>query len=86
MTDIRSLLTKAAQEIRLSKETGIEQAWRDRIAFRMERAALSPEHDLERQVSAITRSLVYSGPMDEASCPSFWQTVGYFQRIRKHAL
>ena len=82
MTDIRSLLTKAAQEIRLSKETGIEQAWRDRIAFRMERAALSPE----RQVSAITRSLVYSGPMDEASCPSFWQIVGYFQRIRKHAL
>ena len=86
MTDIRSLLVKGAEEIRLWEEPGIEPAWLDRLALRMERAATSPEATLEREVAAITHSLVDSGPMEEACCPSFWQAVDYFQRQRKRPL
>ena len=86
MTDIRSLLAKGAEEIRLWDEPGVEPAWLNRLALRMEQAAASLESTLEREVAAITHSLVDSGPIGEACCPSFWQVAGYFQRQRKRSL
>jgi len=72
--------------MRLWEEPGVERAWLDRLALRMEKVAASPDSTLEREVAAITHSLVDSGPMEEACCPSFWQVVGYFQRQRKRSL
>lgn len=85
MANLNSLLIQGAAETRSAKIDGMDPAWMERFAARMERAAVLPGPSRELEVRAIAHSLVDSGPMGSSACPSFWQVVGYFQRQDKRS-
>jgi hypothetical protein len=85
MTDPGTWLSQGAEEIRIARAEGLDPSWVERLATRMEQAALLPEPARELEVKAITRSLVDGGPTDEDACPSFWGVVDFYQRQSKRS-
>ena len=86
MEQISQLLIKGASELRrfrlspASAHWGSE--WLEQLAKSMESAAPMPERKRRVEIQTIARSLMDSGPSDEAACPSFWQIAVYQQRAR----
>ncbi len=85
MTDLGQWLFQGAAEVRVARADGLDSSWLQRLAGRMEQAALLPEPARELEVKAITRSLVDGGPIDEDACPSFWRVVDLYRRQSKRS-
>lgn len=84
MASISELLAQGAAELRTFQSTAsaapFDAAWLSRISNRLTAASALDPAKLEREVQAIARAFVDSGPMDEQAAPSFWLVVDALQR------
>jgi hypothetical protein len=89
MSDYATLLVLGTREVREFERTAPEAkmfqtSWLESLAVRMERASsLSDGHAVEREIEAIARSIVDSGPMESSFAPSFFKALDALQRARK---
>lgn len=85
MTAYAELLAKGAREIRHHNErAGLNSVWTEKIAVRMEAAsALATDAAQKREIKAILRMLVDSGPFDESVSPSFSAAADAMQRAAR---
>ncbi|MCS0591827.1 hypothetical protein ACFQ09_12715 [Massilia norwichensis] len=83
------MLQQASMEMRQFQQTSpeasyFEKSWLERLAARLEHASsLSEQASAEREVLAIARSDIDSGPMNPTAMPSFYQALDAVQRARK---
>jgi hypothetical protein len=83
------MLQNASMELRQFQQTSpesshFEKSWLERIAARLGHASsLSEPAAAEREILAIARSDIDSGPMNEKAMPSFYVALDAVQRARK---
>ena len=83
------MLQKASMEMRQFQQTSpavsrFETSWLERLAARLEHAScLSDAASAEREILAIARSDLDSGPSNPTAMPSFYLALDAVQRTRK---
>lgn len=83
------MLQKASIEMRQFQQTSPEashfaKGWFEQLVVRLEQASQIDEAALaEREILAIARSDIDSGPMSEDAMPSFYLALGAVQKNRK---
>jgi len=83
------MLQNASIEMRQFQQTSpeashFETGWLERLAARLEHASnLSLAAAAEREILAIARSDIDSGPLSQTAMPSFYMALDAVQRIRK---
>jgi hypothetical protein len=83
------MLQNASMEMRQFQQTSpeasyFEKSWLERLAARLEHASsLGEAAAAEREILAIARSDIDSGPLNQTAMPSFYMALDAVQRTRK---
>jgi hypothetical protein len=82
------MLQKASMEMRQFQQTSpeashLEKSWLEQLAVRLERASGLSEAAAEREILAIARSDIDSGPSNQTAMPSFYLALDAVQRAYK---